>query len=130
MPITVDDHLKKVPAAVRPIVTAARKAIREAAPRADEVAYQSKPPKSASAMYKLARYVVNGKEVAGLGTFTEHSTIYFYRGRKLEDPAGLLQGSGKDTRFVTLRTAADAGKPAVKKLVREAFRLGGRPASR
>jgi hypothetical protein len=125
VPVSVDDHLNNVPPAVRPILAAARKTIRSAAPSADEVAYQSKPPKSGSAMYKLARYLVNGEEVAGLGTFAKHSTIYFYRGRELDDEAGLLPGSGMDTRFVTLRNVADAEKPAVKKLVREAFELGG-----
>jgi len=129
--ITVDDHLNNVPAAVRPILVAARKTIRSADPKADEVAYQSKPPKSASAMWKLARYYsLNGEEVAGLGTFARHSTIYFYRGRELPDPAGLLQGSGKDSRFVTLRSAADAEKPEVRKLVRDAFRLAGEGAAR
>ena len=123
MGITVDDHLKNVPPAVRPIVAAARKTVRTVAPKADEIPYQSKPPKSASAMWKLARYRANGVEVLGIGTFARHSTIYFYRGRELQDEAGLLQGGGKDSRFVTLRTPADAQRPAVKKLVREAFRL-------
>jgi hypothetical protein len=127
---TVAAHLKNVPAAVRPILVAARRTITSAAPKAEEIPYQSSPPKSASAMWKLARYSLDGEEVVGLGTFARHSTIYFYRGRELEDTAGLLQGTGKDTRFVTLRSASDAEKPAVKKLVREAFRLGGRQASR
>ena len=128
MPVSVDDHLKNLPAAVRPIVAAARKTIRSIAPAADETAYQSKPPRSPRAMWKLARYSVDGEEVAGLGTFSRHSTVYFYRGRELEDPQRLLQGSGKDTRFVSLRTAADAESPAVKELVREAFKMGKKRA--
>jgi hypothetical protein len=76
-------------------------------------------------MWKLARYTVDGENVVGLGTFSRHSSVFFYRGRELDDPAGLLQGSGRNTRFVTLRAAADAGRPAVKKLLRDAFRLGG-----
>jgi hypothetical protein len=128
--VTVDGHLKNAPAAVRPILVAARHTIRAAAPQAEEIPYQSKPPKSASAMWKLARYSVGGEEVAGLGTFARHSTIYFYRGRELHDPEGLLQGSGKDTRFVTLRTPDDAETPAVKRLVRDAFRLADRKPSR
>jgi len=127
--MTVDEHLKNVPPAVRPILVAARKTITSTAPKAEEIPYQSKPPKSASAMWKLARYAVSGEEVMGLGTFARHSTIFFYRGRELDDAAGLLQGSGKDTRFVTLRSAGDAQSAAVKKLVRDAFRLGGRRAS-
>jgi len=45
--------------------------------------------------------------------------------RDRDDGSGLLQGGGKDARFVTLRTPADAERPAVKRLVRKAFKLGG-----
>ena len=128
--ITVDDHLSSAPAAVRPILVAARATIRDAAPSASEIAYQSRPPASATAMWKLARYSLNGEEVVGLGTFTKHSTIYFYRGRELADAAGLLQGGGKDMRFVALEKAADATSPDVKQLVRDAFRLGAQAAAR
>jgi hypothetical protein len=50
--------------------------------------------------------------------------MFFYRGRELDDGSGLLQGSGKDARFITLRTAADAERQVVKRLVRKAFKLG------
>lgn len=130
MALTVDEQLNAIPAAVRPIVGAARKTIRSAAPKAEEIAYQSKSPRSPSTMWKLARYSVGGVNVVGLGTFARHSTIFFYRGRELDDAGALLQGSGRDSRFVTLRSAADAEKPAVKKLVRDAFRLQGKPPSR
>jgi hypothetical protein len=43
----------------------------------------------------------------------------------LDDGSGLLQGSGKESRFITLRSPADAELPALKKLVRKAFKLGG-----
>ena len=76
-------------------------------------------------MWKLVRYAVDGENVLGIGTFTNHSTMFFYRGRELDDGSGLLQGGGKDARFVTLRAPADAQSPAVKRLVRKAFKLGG-----
>ena len=76
-------------------------------------------------MWKIARYAVDGDNVAGIGTFTDHATLWFYRGRELNDPSGLLEGGGKDSRFITLRSPADAERPAVKRMVREAFRLGG-----
>jgi len=123
--ISLSDQLKKVPANVRPTVKAALQTVKEAAPRADEIAYRSQPPRSKSAMWKLVRYAVDGVNVVGVGTFTEHSTIFFYRGRELDDASGLLQGSGKDSRFVTLRSPEDARLPAVKRLVRKAFKLAG-----
>jgi hypothetical protein len=121
--ISLAEQLKKVPAAVRPTVKAALKTVKEAAPEADEIAYRSQAPRSKSAMWKLVRYAVDGANVVGVGTFSEHSTIFFYRGRELDDGSGLLQGGGKDARFVTLRSPADAEKPAVKRLVRKAFKL-------
>jgi hypothetical protein len=124
--MSLSDQLKRIPASVRPTVKAALKTVKEAAPDADEMTYRSEAPRSKSAMWKLARYAVNGANVLGVGTFTDHSTIFFYRGRELDDGSGLLQGGGKDARFVTLRSPADVQKPAVKRLVRKAFKLGGK----
>lgn len=123
--IPLSDHLKKIPSSVRPIVEAAIRTVKEVAPKADEVTYRSQAPRSKQAMWKLVRYAVGGANVVGIGTFPSHSTIFFYRGRELDDGSGLLQGSGKDARFITLRTPADADRPAVKKIVRNAFKLGG-----
>jgi uncharacterized protein YdeI (YjbR/CyaY-like superfamily) len=123
--VSLAEQLKKIPPAVRPTVKAALKTVKEAAPEAQEIAYRSQAPRSKSAMWKLARYAVDGSNVVGVGTFSDHSTLFFYRGRELDDGSGLLQGGGKDARFVTLRSPADAEKTAVKRLVRKAFKLGG-----
>lgn len=121
--VSVDDQLERVPAAVLPTLEAARRMVKSVAPRAVEIPYRSKPPANPSTMWKLARYAAGGENVLGLGTFSKHSTLYFYRGRELDDAGGLLQGSGRDMRFVTLREPGDAERPAVKQLVRRAFRL-------
>jgi hypothetical protein len=123
--IPVSEHIKKVPPAVRPIVQAARRSVKAVAPTADEISYQSQPPRSSSYMWKLVRYAVDGQNVVGIGTFPRHSTLFFYRGRELDDGSGLLEGSGKDSRFIKLRTPGDAERPAVKRLLRKAFKLGG-----
>jgi hypothetical protein len=123
--IAVSDHIKKVPPTVRPIVQAARRMVKAAAPKADEISYQSQPPRSSTYMWKIVRYTVDGENVVGIGTFARHSALFFYRGRELDDSSGLLEGSGKDSRFITLRAPADAERPAVKRLLREAFKLGG-----
>src|SRR5487761_981555 len=122
--VSVSEHLRKMSPDVRPIVEAARRMVKAIAPNANETPYQSRPPRAASAMWKIARYAIEGANVVGVGTFPKHSTLFFYRGRELDDGTGLLQGSGKDTRFITLRTPADAEQPAVKRLVRKAFELG------
>jgi hypothetical protein len=123
--ISVSDHLKRIPPTVRPIVQAARRAIKAVAPTANEITYRSQPPRSSRAMWKLVRYAVDGANVVAIGTFPRHSTLFFFRGRELDDGSGLLEGGGKAMRFITLRVPADAERPAVKRMVRKAFRLGG-----
>ena len=117
----MDEHLTNVPPQTRATADAARRMVRSIAPRAVEVPYRSRPPANPSTMWKLARYTLNGENVVGIGTYTKHSTLYFYRGRELDDRSGMLEGRGKDMRSVTLREPADADRPAVKQLVRRAF---------
>lgn len=124
-PPSVAEHLKNVPAAMRPTIQAVRRSVKEIAPSAKEISYRSQPPRSKSAMWKIIRYAVDGADVAGIGTFANYASLYFYRGRELDDGSGLLEGGGKDMRFVRLRTPADAEAPATKQLLRKAFRLGG-----
>jgi hypothetical protein len=123
--ISIAEQLRKVPAAVRPTVQAARRVVKAAGRKAKEIAYQSKPPRSKSAMWKLARYTVDDAPVVGIGTFSTYAALFFYRGRELDDESGLLEGGGKDARFLRLRAPADVERPAVKRLVRAAFALGG-----
>ena len=125
--ISVFQLLRKVPPTVRPTVTAARRMVRGIAPVAEEMICMSRPPHSPRYMWKLLVYAVDGATVLGIGTFPRHSTVYFYRGRELDDGSGLLQGSGKESRFITLLSPAEAEMPALKKLVRKAFKLAGAP---
>jgi hypothetical protein len=129
MPVTVEipvsEHLKKVPPAMRPTVQAARRTVKGVAPSAQEIGYRSKPPRTSGYMWKLVRYAVDGGNVVGIGTFPSHASLFFYRGRELDDGSGLLQGGGKEMRFITLRTPADAERPAVKRMLQKAFKFGG-----
>src|SRR5437763_16377488 len=121
--ISVSEQLSKIPATVRPTVKAARQLVRTVAPKATEISYRSQPPRSSRYMWKIARYAVDGANVVGIGTFPDHANLFFYRGRELDDGSGLLQGAGKDMRSITLRAPADAERPAVKRMVRSAFKL-------
>jgi hypothetical protein len=122
---SLSEQLKKIPSQTRPTVKAAIKTVKEASPKAKQIAYRSQPPRSSRSMWKLVRYAVDGTNVVGIGTFSSHATLFFYRGRELDDGSGLLQGGGKDARFITLRAPADAERQTVKRLVRKAFKLGG-----
>lgn len=122
--IPLSEQLERIPAKTRPTVKAAIKTVKRIAPNADEITYNSQPPRSKSAMWKIVRYAEGGANVVGIGTFTDYAALFLYRGRELDDGSGLLKGSGKDSRFITLHTPADAAQPAVKGLIKKAFSLG------
>jgi hypothetical protein len=122
--VSLSEQLRRIPAATRPTVKSAIQKVKQVAPKADEIAYRSQAPRSKSAMWKIVRYAVDGANVVGIGTFPNHATLFFYRGRELDDGSGLLQGSGKDSRFLTLHGPADAEQPVVKRLLQKAFKLG------
>jgi hypothetical protein len=123
--IPLSEHLRRIPPTVRPTVEAARQMVVAMAPKAREVTYQSQPPRSSRSLWKLVRYAVGASYVVGIGTYPTYVSLFFYRGRELDDKDGLLEGGGKDMRFIRLRGPADADRQAVKRLVRNAFRLGG-----
>jgi hypothetical protein len=123
--VPISEHIKQVPPAVRPMVRAARRTVKDIAPNAEEIAYPGGPPRSSRAMYKIVRYAVEGENAVGIGAYPTYATIFFYRGRELEDPSGLLQGGGKAMRFIRLLSAGDAERTAVQRLLRRAFRLAG-----
>ncbi|HEU4383167.1 MAG TPA: DUF1801 domain-containing protein [Anaeromyxobacteraceae bacterium] len=121
----ISEHLSKLQPALRATVQAARWTVKGVAPKAQEIAYRSRPPSSSRSMWKIVHYRLEGAYVVGIGTYPDHASLFFLRGRELDDGSGLLQGGGKAMRFVTLRAPADVERGAVKRLVRKAFRLAG-----
>jgi hypothetical protein len=114
-----------LPAATKGSVAAARRAVKTVAPKAVEIPYQMARPASQTFMWKLFRYAVRGENVVGIGTYPKYATLFFYRGRELDDGGGLMLGGGKDMRFVRLQSSADAEQAAVKRLLGKAFALAG-----
>lgn len=55
-----------------------------------------------------------------------HLTFGFHCGTSLEDPEGLLEGTGKNIRHVKLRAVEDLEQKGLKKLVQAAARLKGK----
>jgi hypothetical protein len=123
--VSVAEQIDRIPPATRPTVRAARRTVRAIAPQAKEIAYGGGRPRSNQMMWKLIRYAVDDASVVAIGTFTRHASLFFFRGRELEDGSGLLEGGGRELRYITLRAPADAGRPAVKRILRTAFKLGG-----
>jgi hypothetical protein len=55
-----------------------------------------------------------------------HVTFGFHDGTSLEDPEGLLEGTGKNLRHVKLRTLGDLERKSLKNLVKAAASLKGK----
>ena len=58
--------------------------------------------------------------IVSLAAASNGAGLSFYYGSTLPDPTGILQGSGKQNRFVRLESAATLGLPAVAALVNAA----------
>jgi len=57
-----------------------------------------------------------------IGSHAHHVNIGFNYGSELADPGRLLEGTGKKFRHVKIRSLDDAGRPALRELVRAAVR--------
>lgn len=113
--IPVTEYVRRVPASLRPTMQAGRRTIKALAPKGTkETAWRSWP----------IRYSVDGMNVCGIGNYPRWVSVYFFRGAEMEDPDGVLEGSGRGMRHVKLREPKDAERPALKKLIRQAFRMG------
>jgi hypothetical protein len=59
---------------------------------------------------------------AYVNAFKAHANVGFFRGTKLADPAGLLEGAGKRMRHVKLRPGRQLDEGALAALIAEAYR--------
>ena len=57
-----------------------------------------------------------------VNAFSAHVNVGFFHGAMLDDPAGLLQGSGKRMRHVKLRWAQPVNAAALSELIAAAYR--------
>ena len=57
-----------------------------------------------------------------VAAFATHANIGFFHGAALDDPAGLLEGSGKWMRHVTLHWGRPVEAPALETLIASAYR--------
>ena len=57
-----------------------------------------------------------------VSVFKAHINVGFFRGAALKDPAGLLEGTGKNMRHVKLRPGDPIDAVALNKLIEAAYR--------
>ena len=110
--IPVAEYVRRVPADLRPTLQAARRTIKQIAPQSSETAWRTWP----------IRYRQGDVYVVAVGNYPRWVSIFFFRGGELD---GVLEGTGKLMRHMKLREPRDASRPALKRMLRQAFRVGG-----
>jgi len=63
--------------------------------------------------------------ICNIGVFARHVLLGFPRGTDLEDPAGVLQGTGKAMRHITLQKLSDLDRPEIRTYLRRARKHAG-----
>ena len=111
------------------LIGAMRRWLRKRLPTVHEVVYEYRDS-------FVSSYSPNGRGYEGVFAIRASANgvrLYFNRGKGLPDPAKLLQGSGKQTRWIHLEGASTLARPAVVSLIDEAiacnrvpFALAGR----
>ena len=56
-----------------------------------------------------------------VNAFTAHVNVGFFRGAELNDPSGLLEGTGKNMRHVKLRPEREIDATALMRLIETAY---------
>ncbi len=113
---TFEDLLAQAPPERRPVALRLREIVLEVDPEAAEVvrlgwnsAAYAIGPKDMNEVYA---YIMPRKGWINLG---------FYRGAHLPDPAGLLEGTGKNLRHIKIRSIEDTERPGVRALLAAAL---------
>lgn len=63
--------------------------------------------------------------VIHVAVYAGHVNIGFNHGAELDNEKGLLQGTGRRVRHITIKSATDLGNPAVRKYLHAAYQLSG-----
>jgi hypothetical protein len=107
------------------LVVAVRKQVLEEAGGAVELIYDAYSAVSAG-------YSFTGRpsdSFVYVAAYAKGVNLGFWDGTSLDDPAGLLEGTGKRSRHVKIRSLADLDRPAVRALIRAAVAEAERPES-
>ena len=105
------------------LVRSIRAALRKRFPTANELAYDY------SSFFVIA-YSPNEQGIAApvsIAARADRVDLYFNHGPQLPDPKKLLQGSGKQTRFVRVETVKQLAHPDVEAFIAAAIELSSVP---
>jgi hypothetical protein len=61
-------------------------------------------------------------DVCHIAVYAKYVNLGFNQGAHLKDPRGILQGTGKRIRHLTIKTTADLARPSIQKVLRQYIR--------
>lgn len=95
-----------------------RKLVLQACPTCNELLYHTH---ALSSVYSLSDKLKHA--FCHIPVYSNHINLGFNSGSELVDPDGILSGSGKKIRHVSIRESSDLGHPAIGRLLRDAVLL-------
>lgn len=105
------------------LIRSLRAVVRKRFPTANELAYDY--PDSVVLGYSPTDRGIDG--IVSIAARADGVRLYFNQGPQLPDPKRLLQGSGKQTRFIQMEAASQLAHPDVKALIAAAIDLATVP---
>jgi len=117
----VEEFLSNYPDQIRKITAELRNIARSAMPRAHEFLYYD------AVNYSLSDSPLD--RICYISPAQTQVTVGFLFGAQLNDTHQLLQGIGKRTRHIKIRTLGEAKNPALKELVKAAWTDGAASVS-
>jgi hypothetical protein len=75
-------------------------------------------------LYGATEHVIK-HGICNIGVFARHVTLGFPRGTELDDPAGVLQGTGKAMCHIALNTLSDLDRREIRFYLRQARKRAG-----
>ena len=111
MPGNVDEFIAALDPAQRELVDGLRQLIKRAAPKIHE-----------SIKWKMPCFEQDGL-VCAIMAAKKHVSLGFYKGARLSDPDGLLEGTGTKLRHIKVRTPKHIHKAQFTGWIKQAVRL-------
>jgi hypothetical protein len=87
-----------------------------------DLVFETEPKIEEKIKWKQPVYSLNG-DVCYIGIFKKHIDFGFFKGVKLKDPEGVLEGSGSHLRYVKIRNIKDFQKKKFKAFIKGAVKL-------
>jgi hypothetical protein len=113
--IPVGEYIARFDPPIEKLIRQTRALVKSVAPKAEEKAYSGWPLR-----------IRSDRGIVAIGGFRDHVNVNFGRGTSLDDPKGLLEGTGKNLRHVKVRTVTDARSPDLRALVKQELAGGPR----